>query len=314
MTAATVARLGANNKDTDKLELFLELFGGLVMGIYQNNTVAMNRHMVRTIMSGKAAQFPAYGRVSAAYHTPGAEIVGADVNVSERVINIDDMLVSSVFLAEIDELMNHYDLSGPYANEMGYSLANANDKNVLQLGALAARATTTVTDGAGGSIITDSDCDTSAASLLASIFAGQVLFDEKNIPEQGRQLFLKPAQYTLLAQLEKVLDSDYSRAPADLGKGKLGPELAGFEIVKSNNVPTADVSTGPSAYQGLFNTTVAVATHSSAVGTVKLRDIVVAADWDERRLGTLMTARQAIGSGILRPEGAIEFRTAAQAT
>jgi hypothetical protein len=50
--------------------------------------------------------------------------------------------------------------------------------------------------------------------------------------------------------------------------------------------------------------------HSSAIGTVKLKDLVMESTYDARRLGTLMTARMAMGHGILRPESAISIKTA----
>lgn len=312
MTAATATRLGETNQaGSNYTGLFLEVFGGEVMGIYQDATVAMNRHVNRTITSGKSAQFPAYGRVSASYHTVGSELVGQAANVAEQTILIDDMLVADVFLAELDELMNHFDMSGPYASEIAFALANANDQNILRLAVLAARASATVTDGDGGTVITDADGDTSAASLLASVFSGQQSFDEKNIPQEGRQLFLKPAQYSLLAQNTTILDADYSSQSGDLGAGTTGPRLAGFELVKSNNVATTNNTSGPAAYQGYFNNSICTATHSSAIGTVSLKGLTVEVTRDPRRLGHLLTARQAIGSDILRPESAIEFRTAA---
>ena len=49
--------------------------------------------------------------------------------------------------------------------------------------------------------------------------------------------------------------------------------------------------------------------HKSAVGTVKLKDLVMEATYDPRRLGTLMTARLALGSNFLRPESAVRIIT-----
>ena len=77
MTTATPTRLGETNQAGSAYTgLFLEVFGGEVMGIYQDATVDMNRHVVRNITSGKSAQFPAYGRVAAGYHTVGVELLG----------------------------------------------------------------------------------------------------------------------------------------------------------------------------------------------------------------------------------------------
>jgi hypothetical protein len=48
--------------------------------------------------------------------------------------------------------------------------------------------------------------------------------------------------------------------------------------------------------------------HKQAIGTVKLKDLVLETTYDPRRLGTLMTARMALGHGILRPECAVSIK------
>jgi hypothetical protein len=92
--------------------------------------------VIRTISQGKSASFPATWKVSAGYHTPGSEIVGQTSNINERVINIDN-LRGSVFIANIDEAKNHFEYRSEYARSAGLALANAWDKNVLQVGVLA---------------------------------------------------------------------------------------------------------------------------------------------------------------------------------
>jgi hypothetical protein len=83
--------------------------------------------------------------------------------------------------------------------------------------------------------------------------------------------------------------------------------LAGFEIVKTNNLPNSDVVSGPSAYQGDFTTTEGLAMHRSAVGTVKLLDLATEMDYLIEYQGNLVVAKYAIGHGILRPEAAVEI-------
>jgi hypothetical protein len=83
-----------------------------------------------------------------------------------------------------------------------------------------------------------------------------------------------------------------------------------MRIVKTNNLPQSNVATGPAAYQGDFTNTAALAMHRSAVGTVKLIDLAVEMAYDIRRQGTLVVAKYAVGHGILRPESAVEVKTA----
>jgi hypothetical protein len=91
-------------------------------------------------------------------------------------------------------------------------------------------------------------------------------------------------------------------------------KVAGIQIVKSNNVPTTNVSAVSgenNTYHGDFSTTVALVMQKSAIGTVKLMDLAVertSGDFEIMYQGTLMAAKYAMGHGILRPECAVEIK------
>ena len=102
--------------------------------------------MVRSISSGKSATFPVMGRVDASYHTAGSEITGSDVNHNEKVITINDLLLSSVFLSNIEEAKNHWDVRSAYSAEIGRALAFTKDKHILQTIGQAAQASANVAD------------------------------------------------------------------------------------------------------------------------------------------------------------------------
>lgn len=309
MASATVNRFGSNNGGADKSELFLKVFGGEVMTAFEETNVTMDKHMVRSIPNGKSASFPATWKVNASRHVPGAEIVGQASNVGERVITIDDLLIADVFLASIDEAMTHYDVRSEYSKQCGSVLAKEWDKAVLQLGVLAARAAATVTGGFGGTVLTNANYGTDGATLAGGMFSAAQKFDEKDVPDDDRYMFLKPAQYYLLAQTTNVLNRDWGGSGV-YAEGKV-LKVAGVSIVKTNNLPITDLSAvTPAKYAGVFTTTVGLVMNRSAVGTVKLMDLATEMEYDTRRQGTLIVAKYAIGSGILRPECAIELKTA----
>jgi hypothetical protein len=308
MSNATVVRVGQINGAGDVDALFLKVFAGEVLTAFTTMNKMLDKHVVRQIKSGKSAQFPATWKVNASYHTPGAEIVGQTVNHNERVIVIDDLLIADVFLAIIDEAKNHYDVRGEYSKQTGIALASQLDKNLFQTGYLAARASATITGGNGGTAVVDADSKTNAASLAASLFTVAQNFDEKDVPEDERYGFMKPAQYYLMAQNTTALNKDWNGL-GSYSDGKV-IRIAGIELVKANNLPTTNIVTGPSKYQGDFTNSTMLVTHRSAIGTVKLLNMVTEAAYDIRRQGTLIVAKYALGSGILRPESAAEIKTA----
>ena len=91
MAAATPLRAGQVNSSGATDALFLKVFGGEILTAFEQSQVVVDKHTVRQISHGKSAQFPATWKVSAAYHTPGAEILGQTSNLNERVIAIDDL-------------------------------------------------------------------------------------------------------------------------------------------------------------------------------------------------------------------------------
>lgn len=313
MANATTLNIGQVNGAGATDALFLKIFSGEVLTAFETASVTRDKHFVRTISSGKSASFPATWKVTGGYHTPGAEITGQASNVNERVITIDDLLVSSVFIPNIDEAKNHFDYRAIYSNECGVFLGTNWDKNILQLMVLAARASATVTGANGGTSLTSTGTlyRTSATDLVAGIFAAAQTLDEKDVPQSSkRHTYVKPAQYYLLAATPTTLlvNSDYASGNGDYAGGVV-KRVAGTELVMTNNLPSTNVTTGPAAYQGDFTKTAFVTTTADAVGTVKLMDLQSEMAYDIRRQGYLIVAKYLMGHGILRPECAVEGKT-----
>ena len=95
---AQLTQLGQANLAGDKRALYLKLFSGEMFKGFQNNTIARDLIMKRTLKNGKSLQFIFTGRTKSEFHTPGNSILG-DTNgappVAEKTITIDDLLISS---------------------------------------------------------------------------------------------------------------------------------------------------------------------------------------------------------------------------
>ena len=317
MANANVSEIGKVNNAGTADALFLKVFAGEVLTSFEQATVTADKHMIRTIANGKSAQFPVMGRSSAAYHTPGNEITGTDINHNEKIITINDLLISSHFIANIDEAKNHYDVRSVYSQEMGRALAFQMDKHVLQTMVQAAAGTANVGDSgyASGTIITSANSGTQAAALITALYDAAEAMDDAYVPSEGRCAFLKPEQYYLLANASNAINVDFS-GQGSIATGQV-PQLAGLNLIKTPHLPTTNVTgtgvdaggAGGAQVVNASNTT-AIVTHPSAVGTVKLMDLAVESDYDIRRQGTLMVAKYAMGHGVLRPEAAVQIQTA----
>jgi hypothetical protein len=326
MTTANVTRIGQINASGGVDELFLKVFAGEVLTAFETANVMMGRHLVKTITSGKSAQFPRFGKTEAEYHTVGTQMLGQNnIKQAEVVIPIDDLLVTHQFIANIDEAKAHYDARSIYSSEMGIALANQLDKHLLQLAAKAAREANVVDGLPGGSqVFTNSPGAPSGANFMVdgealayAIFLAAQELDQKDVPDGDRVCFVRPAQYYALVRAKDNINRDWggmgSYADGDIMR------IAGITIVKTNHLPQAAVANGTVAagtgnrYAGDFSNTAAVVMQKTALGTVKLFDLGMEAEYKIDRQGTLMVAKYAMGHGILRPEAAVEIVNAASA-
>ena len=297
--------------------MFLQVFAGEVLTAFRKATIFESLHTVRTISSGKSASFPLIGLNSAAYHTPGTMLTGTQVKHAEAVIKIDDKLVSNVFVADIDEAKNHYDVRAPYSTEMGNALAYTFDKNVAAMIAKAARTATNFnTDLPGGTrikIVAASKSAITGAQLATALFSAAQKMDENNLPENDRYCVLAPAEYYKLVQETNVINRDWGGAGAYADGTVL--RVAGITIQKSNHLPTTNRSAATGEqndYSANFTDSVALAFNKMAVGTVKLMDLKMeqtGSDVHALWQGTFMVASMALGTNILRPDCAVEIYT-----
>lgn len=246
MANATAHRVGAVNGGSDKQELFMKVYGGEVLTAFEEANKTLDKQTIRNISSGKSAQFPLTWKLLANYHTPGTELVGQTSNNAEKIITIDDQLISDVFIPNIDEAMSHFDYRSEYSKQAGLSLAYAWDKNSLQTGVLAARSSTAVTGGNGGTALTSLTTlyRTSSTDLAAGIYAAALAMDEKDIPdEEGgmpRWAFLRPAQYSLLAQNTALYNTQTAAGNGNYADGKV-LRIGGVILVKTNHLDRKSV-------------------------------------------------------------------------
>lgn len=305
MANATSLNIGQINGAGDREALFRKVFSGEVLTAFDTACVTKERFLVRDIVNGKSASFPATWKVNADYHVPGEEIVGQNSVTNERVLTIDGLLLSDVFIPNIDEAMNHYDYRGIYSHQCGEALANAWDRNMLQVSVLAARAAATVTGGVGGTVLENAAMRTDSAVIRGGLYDAMQALSEKDVPLSEIAGYFRPAQYFLMAADTTNIDKDFGGS-GSLAEGNV-VKIAGVPIVMTNNMPITDVTGG--RYDVNASTTAGVVTHKSAAGTVRLLGLALESEYDIRRQGTLVVAKYAVGHGILRPEAAVELRT-----
>ena len=239
-----------------KYDLYLKLFSGELFKGFQHNTIARDLVMKRTLKNGKSLQFVYTGRMSADYHTPGTPILGQEnaLPVAEKTIQMDDLLISSAFVYELDETLAHYELRGEISKKIGYALAERYDRNIFRAITRGARQASPITvssrkEPGGGQVQVGANAADAldAGKLIDAFYNAAAMLDEKGVSGAGRGAVISPRQYYALIQNAGntgagLINRDVEGTALQSGQGVV--EVAGIKLYKSMNIP----------FQGKFGT------------------------------------------------------------
>ena len=335
--------------------LALKVFSGTVLEAFRAKTKFWdntgNIMAVKQLDGGRTAQWPIIGDdidlastdsngVDKGYHTPGHELLGQDIKMSEETITVDDVLVAQVDVPFADLDLNHFDVIQPYGVKLGRSLAIDLDKKCATIAMKAARAPAVSYIHSGGNEVVTNTLTTAAtyeawytndspgstkfrndASSLAR------LMDEDNVPEEGRYLFIPPYMRQILRHETDVFNRDYNpeTTAGNLNERLIGV-MEGFNLILTNHVPQADVAgyAGDLAkYNGVFDggseagyLPAAIALcgaqeGAAGIGMVQASGLRTVIQDDERRNTKFMKAQLMVGIDMLCPwsAGAIGIYT-----
>jgi hypothetical protein len=248
---AQLTQLGQANLAGDTRALYLKLFSGEMFKGFQHNTIARDLVMKRTLKNGKSLQFIYTGRTKSEFHTPGNSILGDSNNappVAEKTITVDDLLISSAFVYDLDETLSHYDLRSEISRKIGYALAEKYDRLIFRAITNGARKASPITAAGyvepGGTQIqvgTGAGAEADAydsAKLVAAFYDAAAALDEKGVSQDGRVAVLNPRQYYELIQAvgtNGLVNRDVQGTALQGGQGIV--EIAGIKIYKSMNIP-----------------------------------------------------------------------------
>jgi hypothetical protein len=327
------SRSGQFDSEGNSRELYVKLFSGEVLTAFHDTNLALSLTRVKTISSGKSYSFPLLGRTKATYHKPGQLIDANKIPHTERLVSIDDIAISPVFVADIDEAIAHYDSRAPYSDECGEALGDMVDRKCFRTIAQAALITSKSLATAAGLKALDDEPYTSniqlgsagdednGAKLVDAIYKARTQFKLAKIKEQPVVVF-PPEQYEALINVNDVtkvawINKDTGGA-GSVSEGSIA-RIAGMTIYETNNLPQEDESSAladneatpltiaeggsgnEAKYLGDYSAIVGLVFSMSAMATVKLIDVTTKVVDEPLRLGSTILGKLAVGHDVLRP-------------
>ena len=308
---------GAKQNTGDQLALFLKVFSGEVLTAFTRASKVMNNHMIKTIDSGKSTSFPVIGRGKAHYLPAGSNLddLREAIPHNEVVINIDGLLTSDVLITDIFEAMNHYDVRGEYAKQLGEALAIAADGAIVAEIAKLVKANTENITGLGKGVVVEKTLTSGAGinyetgkAVIDGLLEMKAKWTTQYVPEEERYAYITPEVESAIITSKDAINRDYG-AVASIVDGNID-KLCGFKIIAVPHLKaggadkTGMLGTSPEGH--VFPTdytgALAVCAHRTAVATVKLKDLQLEHARRPELQADMIIAKNAVGHGGLRPE------------
>jgi|TARA_B110000495_G_C23014245_1_gene600341 hypothetical protein len=180
-------------------------------------------------------------QIAVADYTRGLAVVATNLTDQELVLTIDQAKSFSFKIDDLEKRFSHVNFQAVAADNAAYALRDAMDSNILE----AIGAGATVTTGMGTtSVPIDIGFGTGEVDPLNQMSLAAKELDEANAPEDGRWFVAAPEWYNQLANTSsKLLSVDFNAGQGSIRNGLVASGLLrGFQMYKSNNVPTNDLS------------------------------------------------------------------------
>lgn len=180
-------------------------------------------------------------QIAVADYTRGLAVTSTDLTDQELVLTIDQAKSFSFKIDDLEKRFSHVNFQAVAADNAAYALRDAMDSNILA----AISAGATVTTGMGTtSIPIDIGFNTGEVDPLNQMSLAAKELDEANAPEDGRWFVAAPEWYNQLANTSsKLLSVDFNAGQGSIRNGLVASGLLrGFQMYKSNNLPTNDLT------------------------------------------------------------------------
>jgi len=237
-------------------------------------------------------------QIAVADYTRGLAVTSTNLTDQELVLTIDQAKSFSFKLDDLERRFSHVNFQAVASDNAAYALRDAMDSNILT----AIRAGATVTTGMGttGTPIDIRFTGSKVDPLNQMALAAKEL-DEANAPEEGRWFVAAPEWYNALSNSSsKLLSVDFNAGQGSIRNGLVASGLLrGFQMYKSNNLPTNDLSGATPA--GSATAPVALFGHISATSAASSMNKVETIR-DTGTFSDIVRGLMVWGRKVLRPE------------
>ena len=330
-----------NGSLSNDLALVVDQMGGMTINAFRERSIMRSLTKVIPYSKGVTYQFPATWKVTSNYHTPGQQLTGQQINDDFYPVSLESKFITADFsIHDIDPLIAQFDVQNEYAQQLGLSLANTFDKQLILDLIIASRQTAnTPFPGGGydgnGTAYVGADLDNTTASTRCEAFLTMLQdvgtrWRTIDVPVNQWVVIVEPHMFQQLVNhkvngLYQLMNTDWVGTAS--GANLINPpemlKWNNFLITWTNHGPfghirsgsytngqnyTTDTSDMPSKYKISCVDTVGVAFTPDAIGSIIASEPTLEAQRRTDYLDWVFVSKLLKGTGPIRPYCAIELK------
>jgi len=226
--------------------LLLDEFAGLVDTQFAKASMMRNFVTVRPVRGTDTLVANRVGRTDLIKLTPGVRPDVTATGYGQVAVTVDTVILARDYRSMLNEFQAHFDARMELATDQGKELGKFFDQafiiQTIKGAGQAAPSGLNSAIGAGKSTtLAAANDELDPDKLYTAITNIIVAMEDEDIPVDELVVFVRPRQFEVLKNNNKLMSTDYSSGNGDFARGQLH-YINGARIVKTARIPTAAIS------------------------------------------------------------------------
>ena len=232
-------------------DLLLDQYGGEVESQFKKSAIMRQYAKVRPVRGTDTIVNNRVGRTTLKALTPGVRPQGDATPFGKVSLTVDTVVLARDNRSMLNDLQTHFDARMELAQDHGKELGFFFDQAFIIMGIKGSVAAAPVLGdgtaskqsiGAGKNATLAAALDELDPDKLYKAITGIIVaMEEEEIPVDELVVFVRPTQFQVLLQNNKLLSRDFAAGNGDYAKGMIY-EIGGARIVKTARIPTSAIT------------------------------------------------------------------------
>lgn len=230
------------------VDLLLDEYGGEVESQFAKNSIMREFYRVRPVRGTDTIVNNRVGKTELVALVPGVRPEANSTGFGKVSLTVDTVILARDNRSMLNEFQTHFDARMELAMDHGKEIGKFFDEAfIIQAikGSHQAAPSFTGNNGAfGAGKLVELDMagdELDADKLVEGISAVIVAMEEEDIPVEELVVLVRPTQFDVLLNSEKLISRDYAAGNGDYAKG-IVYEIKGARIVKTARIPRTAIT------------------------------------------------------------------------